>query len=159
MTVRFNEAGPVQAENDLFIVENAGIGVRKPTSLSSPLTYSWVFGLKLKAATAVEGIVVEEVWPSSSIKPYLVVDKPEIRGVSWLQTTEPLDAAPMAAPWLYIDENNLFIFRFTVKRAGQAPSVVYQAAVISSASKRGTISRAMQALRQLQTPAKPASGA
>ena len=142
--VAWTLGGPLPVENDAYVVTNAGFGVPRPKTRTAALTQKWIFDIALKSDVKLDSITVEEVWPAKLPVLYLRDDAPDTARQRWNGITAELPATQEAAPWLYRDDNTVFIFKFTVTPHGQPPVVAYQAAVESPALKQGTVSRALK---------------
>ena len=150
VSIPYSEGLPLPVENELFTVTNAGFGVPRPKTGTAPLTLKWIFELRLKKDVPVDSIVVEEVHQAAIPASYVRDAQPGFKAGAWLGMTDEMPAAKEVAPWLYRDENTLFIFKFTVRPRAAAEIVAYQASIISSRAKQGTLSRALEHQGQLK---------
>lgn len=140
------DAGPIPAENRAFKIEVAGFNIQPALFEPKRATLVWQFSLTAKSGTALERVVVEEVFPGDVAK-VLVDDQtpslvhatrepgPGDRADRWLGSTAGVEPTSASTPWLFTQEASIFVFRFRIHPAGRAPVVLYQPAWFPPPSK------------------------
>jgi len=129
-TVRLpvTQAGPIPAENQDFKIEAAGLSVHPSPLNSKQAALAWGFSLTDKASKALERVVVEEVYPSSTARTVVDDHSPSLQEKLWSGSSASVEPNPIFTPWLFDDRDSVFVFRFTITPAGSPPVVLYQPA-------------------------------
>ncbi len=143
------DGGPIPAENDLVIIQSAGFFVAPSKGNPKQPVLHWGFSFKSKGPDAFEEVIVGEVSPSEKEVIYLKDSAPVLKNKQWLGNRDPLIVSQTSTPWLYSGKASIFVFKFTIKAKGQAPTVLYQPAWFSKEVKSMFVSSAnrMQSIK------------
>ena len=124
-------AGALPGENDLYKVEVAGVNAQLVPGQPDQSTLTWVFSALIKKSVPIESVTVEHVAENSDLVPLVDDRAVSLKGQNWLGRTVPQPATQEAVPWLYRSGNSSFLFKFTIRVAGEPPSVIYQPSLIN----------------------------
>lgn len=128
-------AGSVPAENEEYKIEGAGfmVALKKGDAKESQLT--WTFSFLSKKRADLDYVVVEQVTPSGALQGIVKDSLPVLKNGSWTGRAVPMAMTKDLVPWLYLDGDSTFLFKFTIKAKDQNPIVMYQPSLAYKASK------------------------
>ncbi|MFA7292948.1 MAG: hypothetical protein WC023_11965 [Rhodocyclaceae bacterium] len=123
--------GALPGENDLYKVEVAGVNAQLAPGQPDQSTLTWVFSALIKNSVPIESVTVERVAENGDLAPLVDDRAVSLKAQSWLGHAAPQPVTQDSVPWLYRSGNSSFLFKFTVRVAGEPPSVIYQPSLIS----------------------------
>lgn len=128
-------AGAVPAENEEYKIEGAGFyaALKKGDAKESQLT--WAFSILSKKQADLDYVVVEQVTSSGELQEVVKDSSPVLKNGSWIGRATPIAMTKDLVPWFYLDEDSIFLFKFTIKTKDQNPIVMYQPSLAYKASK------------------------
>jgi hypothetical protein len=135
ITLPMTRAGAIPTENEFYKIETAGIlaGLKKGNPEESDLT--WSFSFIAKSLQQLDSVTIEQVDTSGELAPMLQDKSPKLKNGSWFGKSKPYTMSRVTSPWLYSNQDSIFLFKFTIIEKGKAPVVMYQPSLISKGTK------------------------
>lgn len=132
------DAGPISAQNERAKILVAGfvVGPSRENERHAILAWGFDFEAKLPLKN-LDAVKVEEVAPSASPVVLVEDNSPVLKDGVWSGNASPIPANRTSTPWLFTTDKSIYVFRFTIKFAGEAPFILYQPTWFSGAAKQG----------------------
>jgi hypothetical protein len=125
-------AGFVKAENNRFVVDEAGLTTYRTEGKNF---VRWQLAIMPKQETAFQLIRIEDVTDEN---PVLVLEDraPRIEERRWSRQSDLIRANIRSIPWLFEFGRTIRVFRFTVRETNGKTSMLYQAVLFTPKAKK-----------------------
>ena len=125
-------AGFVKAENERFVVDEAGLTTYRTEGKNF---VRWQFAIMPKQVTGLRVVRIEDVTNDS---PILVLEDraPRIDERRWSRQSALIRANPRSIPWLFEFGRTTRVLRITVRETNDKTSILYQAVLFTPKAKK-----------------------
>lgn len=135
VSLPITDAGPISAENDKAKILVAGFGIVPSKQNERQAALLWGFDFEVKSGKQLESVVVDEVSPSQTAVTLVEDNAPVLKNGVWSGTAKSIPANSTSTPWLYSKKQSVYVFRFTIRFAGEPAFVLYQPTWFSGPAK------------------------
>ena len=135
ITLPITSAGALPAENDDYKIEGAGILAHLEKGSPSESTLTRTFLFVSKKSIELESVTIELVTDSGGLEPIVNDNSPTLSNKTWMGRSASTSMTKDQVPWLYLNVDSTFLFKFTITDKKGETVVMYQPSIITSKSK------------------------